>query len=40
MLKNEVPLKIDITPDIDKKSLTEPYYTFIDEGAIGALEDI
>lgn len=34
---NEVPLKIDIDPTIDKKTLNEPYYTFIDIEAIDAI---
>lgn len=38
LLKNEVPLKIDINPNIDKTSLQEPYFTFIDIDAIDALK--
>jgi site-specific recombinase XerC len=37
LLKREVPLKIDITPDIDKQNLREQYYTFIDYDAIEAI---
>jgi len=37
LMKNEVPLKIDITPDIDKQNLRESYYTFIDHDAIEAI---
>lgn len=37
LLKNEVPLKIDVTPDIDKSVLKEQYYTFIDNDAVDAL---
>lgn len=39
LLNNEVPLKIDITPDIDKKSLGEGYYTFIDNDGVQALKN-
>jgi site-specific recombinase XerD len=38
LLRDEVPLKVDITPDTDKKSRTEPYYTFIDRAAVEALK--
>ena len=37
LVEGEVPLKIDITPDIDKSNLRETYYTFIDRSAIEAL---
>jgi len=37
LLKNEVPLMIEVTPDIDKKSLGEEYYTFIDRSGVEAL---
>ena len=39
LVTNEIPLKIDITPDIDKTSLQEPYYTFIDIDAIVLLQN-
>ena len=37
LIRNEIPLKIDITPQIDKTNLREPYYTFIDTEAIVSL---
>jgi site-specific recombinase XerD len=38
LVEGHVPLKIDVTPDIDKKNLREPYYTFIDQDAIEAIK--
>jgi integrase len=38
LLKGEPPLRIDITPDMDKKNLREPYYTFIDLDAVEAIK--
>lgn len=37
LLKGEIPIKIDVTPDIDKKNLREPYYTFVDRDAVEAI---
>jgi site-specific recombinase XerC len=39
LVRNEIPLKIDITPQIDKTNLREPYYTFIDLEAIESLRN-
>jgi integrase len=38
LLNGDIPLKIEITPDIDKKNLREPYYTFLDKDAIDAVK--
>jgi integrase len=37
LLNGDIPLKLEITPDIDKKNLREPYYTFLETDAVDAV---